>query len=66
MKKAICQLAMLLAVVSLAGCGLKGPLYFPADETSKPQATQTSSPTQSGSSVSSPATTSGQDVKPVQ
>lgn len=66
MKKMINQLALVLAVMGLAGCGLKGPLYFPADEASKTQATQTSSPTQSGSSVSSSATSTGQDVKPVQ
>ncbi|WP_380184496.1 lipoprotein [Kalamiella sp. sgz302252] len=29
MKKMICRMALALAVVSLAGCGLKGPLYFP-------------------------------------
>ncbi|MCU5772198.1 lipoprotein [Erwiniaceae bacterium BAC15a-03b] len=29
MNKKICQLAMALALASLVGCGLKGPLYFP-------------------------------------
>lgn len=66
MKKTLCQLAMLLAVASLAGCGLKGPLYFPKDEQSKPQNTQTASPTQSGSNTTTSATSSGQEVKPVQ
>ncbi|MBV4369070.1 LPS translocon maturation chaperone LptM [Erwinia phyllosphaerae] len=37
MKKMICRLALALAVVSLAGCGLKGPLYFPKQE--QPQKT---------------------------
>ncbi|MGY4566831.1 putative small lipoprotein YifL [Erwinia sp. TECH1] len=32
MKKMICRMALALAVVSLAGCGLKGPLYFPKQE----------------------------------
>lgn len=32
MKKMICRMALVLAVVSLAGCGLKGPLYFPKQE----------------------------------
>jgi len=65
MKKMTSQLALALAVFGLVGCGLKGPLYFPKDETTKSQTTQTSSPTQSGSSVSAGAST-GQDVQPVQ
>lgn len=32
MNRMICRMAMALAVVSLAGCGLKGPLYFPPKE----------------------------------
>ena len=32
MNRMICQMALALAVVSLAGCGLKGPLYFPPQE----------------------------------
>lgn len=32
MKKVICLPGMALALVSLAGCGLKGPLYFPPAE----------------------------------
>ncbi|MEJ4047387.1 LPS translocon maturation chaperone LptM [Erwinia sp. SLM-02] len=66
MKKTLCQLAMLLAVASLVGCGLKGPLYFPKDETGKPQTTQTASPTQSGSNATTSATSTGQELKPVQ
>ncbi|AYN28099.1 hypothetical protein D8682_14605 [Buttiauxella sp. 3AFRM03] len=37
MKKIFCPLAFMLALFSLSGCGLKGPLYFPpADGTTKP------------------------------
>ncbi|BCG11280.1 MULTISPECIES: LPS translocon maturation chaperone LptM [Buttiauxella] len=37
MKKIFCPLALLLALSSLSGCGLKGPLYFPpADGKTKP------------------------------
>lgn len=56
MKKTICQLALLLTVVSLAGCGLKGPLYFPKDEQPKSQVTQ---PTQTTLSTT-PSTNAGQ------
>jgi len=66
MKKRICQLAVILAVTSLAGCGLKGPLYFPKDEQAKPQTTQTTPATQSGNQAQQPATTSGQSVQPAQ
>ena len=37
MKKVISLLAMTLAVISLAGCGLKGPLYFPPKDQLKKQ-----------------------------
>ncbi|MGC0859915.1 lipoprotein [Pantoea agglomerans] len=36
MKKVISLLAMTLAVISLAGCGLKGPLYFPPKKQQAP------------------------------
>lgn len=32
MRRMISQLGMALALVSLAGCGLKGPLYFPPQD----------------------------------
>ncbi|MFR0655078.1 lipoprotein [Pantoea sp. SIMBA_079] len=35
MRRVISQLGMALMLVSLAGCGLKGPLYFPPAD--KPQ-----------------------------
>ncbi|KAB8312693.1 hypothetical protein EH228_05970 [Erwinia endophytica] len=37
MNKVICQMALALAVASLVGCGLKGPLYFPPPEQPKQQ-----------------------------
>lgn len=37
MKKVISLLAMTLAVISLTGCGLKGPLYFPPKDQPKKQ-----------------------------
>ncbi|QHM77789.1 hypothetical protein C7M52_03803 [Mixta theicola] len=40
MKKTICLLAMTLALTSLAGCGLKGPLYFPPQDKPKQSAPQ--------------------------
>jgi len=39
MKKIFCSLTVALALLSLTGCGLKGPLYFPpADNKPAPQA----------------------------
>ncbi|PIJ50780.1 hypothetical protein BL250_09645 [Erwinia sp. OLTSP20] len=32
MKTTMCRVAMAAALFSLAGCGLKGPLYFPAEK----------------------------------
>lgn len=66
MKTRICQLALILAVTSLAGCGLKGPLYFPQDQQAKPQTTPTTPATQSGKQAQQPATTRGQSVQPAQ
>ncbi|MCE0491657.1 lipoprotein [Pantoea sp. Mb-10] len=43
MRKMISQLGMALALASLVGCGLKGPLYFPPQEkstTGKQQVTE--------------------------
>ncbi|WP_428979220.1 LPS translocon maturation chaperone LptM [Erwinia pyri] len=42
MNKMICRMALVLAVASLAGCGLKGPLYFPPQEQPKQQTTDSS------------------------
>jgi len=66
MKKKLIQLALVLTTVSLTGCGLKGPLYFPKDEQAKPQVQQTTPTTPSATSEQTPATTSGQSVQPAQ
>ncbi|MHB9807916.1 LPS translocon maturation chaperone LptM [Pantoea ananatis] len=58
MKKVISLLAMTMAVTSLAGCGLKGPLYFPPQDTPK-QAAPTSAPTQKQKADASKADVGG-------
>lgn len=40
MRQMIRQLGLALALVGLAGCGLKGPLYFPPPEQPKKTTTQ--------------------------
>jgi len=65
MKKLTGQLALALAVLSLAGCGLKGPLYFPKDEPAQPSA-QTVSPMQSDSHSSTSDASSKQDNQAAQ
>ena len=62
MKKMTSQLGLALAVFTLAGCGLKGPLYFPEDQAAKPQ---TTSSVQAGNDTPAPATTE-QDTQPAQ
>jgi len=60
MKKMICRMALVLAVVSQAGCGLKGPLYFPKQEQPQKNAGVTAPPkTTSGKtrSAQQPSTT---------
>jgi predicted small lipoprotein YifL len=48
MNKIFRPLALLLALFSLAGCGLKGPLYFPpADKTEAPPTKPATPPVQS-------------------
>lgn len=59
MNKLICRLALVMAATSLAGCGLKGPLYFPKDETTRQQTRTTA-----GEAAGSPqaAASPGQSV----
>ncbi len=45
MNKMTGRLALVLALANLAGCGLKGPLYFPSKE-QPPQTTDSSTATQ--------------------
>mgnify|MGYP004704554665 CR=1 FL=1 len=48
MNKIFRPLAVLLALFSLAGCGLKGPLYFPpADKSAAPPTQPVTPPIQS-------------------
>jgi len=41
MNNAVAKCTLLIAVIALAGCGLKGPLYFPKDSTGKQQGQNT-------------------------
>lgn len=66
MKKTICQLALIMTATSLAGCGLKGPLYFPERAQAKPQSAQSAPSTQSGSNAQQSATALGQSAQPTQ
>lgn len=51
MNKMICRMALVLAVVSLAGCGLKGPLYFPKQEQPQKNAGATATPKNAGATA---------------
>lgn len=58
MKKTICRLAMALAFTSLAGCGLKGPLYYPPQE--KPTQSAPQTPAEQSTSSSTATQPDGQ------
>lgn len=62
MKTLLCRLALILAAASLAGCGLKGPLYFPKDQQTTPSTTTTTTTATSGSDAQAPATSTGQSA----
>ncbi|ADP11081.1 Uncharacterized lipoprotein yifL precursor [Erwinia sp. Ejp617] len=66
MKNRICQLALIMTAASLAGCGLKGPLYFPNHEQAGPKTTQAAPSTQSGSNAQQSATAKEQSAQPIQ
>lgn len=51
MKNIIRPLTMLLTLLSLAGCGLKGPLYFPPADKTAPASTR---PAENSSQPSTP------------
>ncbi|MFH8132746.1 lipoprotein [Pantoea osteomyelitidis] len=53
MKRMICQLGMVLALASLVGCGLKGPLYFPPKDQPQQPKKQTASNSRDANAVSS-------------
>ncbi|ORM52755.1 hypothetical protein HA41_10525 [Pantoea conspicua] len=59
MKKVISLLAMALAVTSLAGCGLKGPLYFPPKDQPKDQPKKQQAPTERQKADASKADVNG-------
>lgn len=66
MKKFFCPLALAMALFSLTGCGLKGPLYFPpADGKAKP-ATQSTAPQPALPSTSQDRNNRGTDNVPTQ
>ena len=44
MKNVLPTLAVLFAIFSLTGCGLKGPLYFPPADTTAPPPTRPVNP----------------------
>lgn len=61
MKKSLVGLSAFIILLSLSGCGLKGPLYFPPEEQAAPAKTsdvepkaQENTATQSPASVSNP------------
>lgn len=66
MNKMICRMAMVLAVSSLAGCGLKGPLYFPPPEQPQKQTPAASKPTTSKGQQQSTVTATGSDQQAAQ
>ncbi|KLN98008.1 LPS translocon maturation chaperone LptM [Moellerella wisconsensis] len=49
MKKQLCGFLALMAVLSLSGCGLKGPLYSPPESLETTHATDSSQTTSSQS-----------------
>lgn len=53
MKRMICQLSMVLALASLAGCGLKGPLYFPPQDQPQQKNSQTAGESRDATAPSS-------------
>lgn len=61
MNKTICQLAMALALASLVGCGLKGPLYFPPKDQPKQDQQSTAQPAQQTTQDSSVTLPDGSD-----
>ncbi|UIA83431.1 lipoprotein [Erwinia tracheiphila] len=56
MNRTIYRMALLLAVTSLAGCGLKGPLYFPPPE--QPQKQTSTGSKSSATKAQQPAASS--------
>ena len=53
MKRMICQLGLALALASLVGCGLKGPLYFPPKDQPQQHNKQTANKSRDATTTSS-------------
>lgn len=59
MKRVTSLFAMVLALASLTGCGLKGPLYFPPADKSETHKPQTAEQRQQQQEKASQADTNG-------
>ncbi|BBU99285.1 MULTISPECIES: LPS translocon maturation chaperone LptM [Providencia] len=57
MKKSLIGLSALVVLFTLSGCGLKGPLYFPPEETAAPAKASDVQPTAQDSTAKEPAQT---------
>lgn len=66
MKKIFCSLALMLALFSLSGCGLKGPLYFPPAEGKTKPTTQSVTPEKQPQSTTPDRNNRGTDNAPTQ
>lgn len=64
MNKTLCQLAMALALASLVGCGLKGPLYFPPEDQPKQDRQSAEQPAQQSTQDSQVILPDGSDQNP--
>ncbi|MEM6162632.1 lipoprotein [Erwinia sp. P6884] len=60
MNKLICRMALALAVASLVGCGLKGPLYFPPAKQPAQQTSPVDKPTRADAQAQSTTTDASQ------
>lgn len=60
MNKLICRMALALAVASLVGCGLKGPLYFPPEKKPEQQTSPVAKPTRADAQAESTTTDASQ------
>ncbi|TNV15835.1 hypothetical protein FH968_20210 [Buttiauxella sp. B2] len=66
MKKIFCPLALMLALFSLSGCGLKGPLYFPPADGKTTPTTQSVTPEKKPQSATPDRNNRGTDNAPTQ
>ncbi|AXH63706.1 MULTISPECIES: LPS translocon maturation chaperone LptM [Providencia] len=57
MKKSLIGLSALVVLFTLSGCGLKGPLYFPPEETAALAKASDVQPTAQDSTAKEPAQT---------